>query len=100
MEKIKKGERGTKGRRRDREDDKNTLFAVLVCVLFSLHVSKSNWLLFSSSLYLSLPFASLPFIQFYIQTDMYKDLILDQLQQSNREGVKSYGLLPNDIIYI
>ena len=88
MEKIKKGERGTKGRRRDREDDKNTLFAVLVCVLFSLRVSKSNWLLFSSSLYLSLLFPPLPFIQFYTQTDMYKDLILDQLQQSNSEGVK------------
>ena len=88
MEKLVKWERKKREDKMNRYDDKNTLFAVLVCVLFSLHVSKSNWLLFSSSLYLSLPFASLPFIQFYIQTDMYKDLILDQLQQSNREGVK------------
>ena len=39
MEKLKKGERGGKGRQRDIYDDKNTLFAVLVCVLFSLHTS-------------------------------------------------------------
>ena len=88
MEKFKKGERGTKGRRRDREDDKNTLFAMLLCVLFSPHMSKTNWVLFSSSLSLSLPFAPLSLFQFYIQTDMYEDLILDQLQKSNSEGVK------------
>ena len=41
----------------------------------------------------------LSFIKIYVQTDMYEDLILDQLQKSNSEGVKSYGLAPNDIIY-
>ena len=37
-----------------------------------------------------------PPLNFWVQKDRYEALILAQLQKSNRAGMKSYGLAPND----
>ena len=93
LEKLKRGGRGSEGRDTEKQEEYPVCRSRVYLVLSVREHNKQGLLILIS---ISPP----PLFNFYRHIDIDEALTFFQLQKSNRAGVKSYGLVPNNKILI